>query len=112
MKTRSIVWLYSLSSLVILRNVSGQGVIGTNSQQSAKAPPIGSLQEQMRLPGVVSSAPVLAALFCVVLLCLVWAGMKVKQKDVRRARQWLVAALACVVVWGLAVLIVDAFAAQ
>ena len=112
MKTRSIIRFCSLTYFAFLLRVSGQGVFDTNSQRSATEPhAINSWQEQVNTPGVLSSKPVLTALFFVTLLCLIWAGMMFKQKNLRRARHWLFAALACVTVWGLAVLIVEVFTA-
>jgi hypothetical protein len=108
---RKPTWSGGLVFFALLRTVSGQGVLSTNSQGSAtELPAINAWQEHLRTPGVLSTKPVLAALFCVTLLCLIWAGMMLKQKNLRRARHWLLAALLCVVVWGLAVLIVEAFA--
>jgi TRAP-type C4-dicarboxylate transport system permease small subunit len=108
MKTRSIILFCCLTFFAFLRTVSGQGVSDTNSQPSAITPlAINSLQEQVNSTGVLSGKPFLAAWFSVTLLCLIWAGIMFKQRKLRKARHWLFAAIASVMVWMLAALIVE-----
>ena len=96
--------------LAFWRTAFGQGVISTNAQQSTATQLPGDFwRNHISTPGVLSSRPFLAALVCVVLFCLVRAGMSYKKQNLRTARNWLLAAVVFAAVCGLVDLIVALF---
>ena len=71
--------------------------------------PVDLLRNRVSPPGVLSSAPMLSALAGVIALCLFRAGILFKQNNRRRARNWVLAAVVCAVLWGLVALVLEAF---